>query len=96
MDTGCSDYFPAIWIGKDNEEQIDQMPVYIIDLSNNDATYEKPIGNFRNYIEKILNDFIAVYNKQDEYMEDAILYKKQIKMFSTNVIDKGNYYLKVN
>jgi hypothetical protein len=94
--TGTSDYFPAIWSGTDDEEIIDQMPVYIFDLSNSDRSVEKPIGNFRNYIEHILNNFLDVYKIQDEYMKDAIMYKKQIQVFSTNVINKGNYYLKIN
>lgn len=32
--TGSSDYFPGIWIGNDDINDIDSMPIYIFDLSS--------------------------------------------------------------
>ena len=97
--TGSSDYFPAIWIGDENEELLDQLPIYIFDLScstdPDEIIHFKPEGNFRTYIEIILNFFIENYDKDDEYMKTALWMKEEIKKFSTNCIVKGNYILNV-
>ena len=93
--TGSNDYFPAMWIGEDDEEKLDEMPIYILDLSSDKDTFEYK-GNFRKYIETILNDFIKMYKKDDEYLKDAKFLKEELKKFSNNTYNKGNYTLPYN
>lgn len=92
--TGSSDYFPAIWIGENDENKLDEMPIYILDLSSDNDTFECK-GNFRNYIETILNDFIITYKKDDEYMKDAKFLQEEVKKFSNHTFNKNNYKLDV-
>lgn len=88
--TGQSNYFPGIWIGNEKElknyTNIDEYPVYIFDLSN-DKNFLEPIGNFRNYIELIVQN---VSSKDYEEISDSIL--KDLQKFSTKTINKRNYF----
>jgi hypothetical protein len=90
--TGDSSYYPGIWIGEDDEELLDSMPIYVIDIECGDGIYE-PYGNFREYIEELLSDFFKIYKKKDEYYHTALLIKEKIKDFSTETINKGPYKL---
>lgn len=80
--TGSLNYFPGIWIGNDNIDFLDSMPIYIFDLSASDENIIEPIGNFRHYIEKLLNDFFQYYKKDDGYTKTALLIKEKIKEFT--------------
>jgi hypothetical protein len=71
------------------------MPIYIFDLSAGDENMGKPIGNFRYYIEKLLNDFLEYYKKDDVYRKTALLIKEKIKEFSQSMINKDNYILDI-
>lgn len=94
--TGSSDFFPAIWIGEDDINNLEKYPVYMIDCSSNDIVSTSE-GNFKNYINKFLDDFMKHYDKDDEYMKIAKITKKKLeKEFSSEIIDKGNYILKLN
>lgn len=93
--TGSSYYFPGIWIGNFNIEFLDSLPIYIFDLSNSDINKYTPIGNFRFYIEKLLDDFLMYYKKDDEYTKTALIIKEKIKEFSPLTIDRDNYILDV-
>lgn len=60
--TGDGDTFPAIWIGCDSLDDLDQQPIYQMDiesLTNNDEKYINngiiPFGNFHFYIKTLLN-----------------------------------------
>jgi hypothetical protein len=93
--TGSSDYFSGIWLGNYNIEFLDSMPVYLFDLSDSDDNKSEPIGNFRFYIESLLNDFLNKYKQDDEYTKTALIIKEKIKDFSTLTIDKGIYILDI-
>lgn len=90
--TGASNYFPGIWIGDSDPELIDQMPIYQFDLSVGEDEL-LPIGNFRFYIETLLNEFLQVYKKNDEYMKTALLLQEKVKVFSTEIINKGSFVI---
>lgn len=93
---GSSNYFPAIWIGNDDDiEKLDELPIYVLDLSSDENEFEC-IGNFRKYIEILLNDFLEQYKKNDAYVKMAKIMKEQLKQFSSKTIDKGKYKLKIN
>lgn len=94
FDTGDPTYYPAIWIGNDSLKSIEEQPIYILDYDDFVEGYElKPVGNFRSYVEKILNDFLEQYfsSIEDEYIKTAEIMLNKLKDFSQNVIDKGNY-----
>jgi hypothetical protein len=90
--TGSCDDFPAIWIGNDDIERLDEMPIYLLDLSCDEYTF-KLIGNFKYYIEILLNSFVSAYDQRDIYMDTAELMISEIKNFSDNIIDKHDYIL---
>lgn len=92
---GSSDYFPAIWIGNDDINKIDQMPIYILDLSCGEQQFEQ-MGNLKSYINDMLDEFLLEYNENDEYMKEAIELKKRIENLSNNLINKGDYILDIN
>jgi len=92
--SGNSSYFPGIWIGNDDMERLDEMPIYIIDLDDLQTNESEIVGNFRNYIEQLLNGFLNIYTIDDEYYKTAHLLLEQVKEFSSNTIDKGVYKLK--
>ena len=80
------------------------MPIYIFDLSCGTDEPAKPIGNFRTYVETLLNDFIQKSNKSDEsdesgesdkYVQIAKILLQKVKIFSNKMIDKGDYILKI-
>lgn len=81
---GHSDYGPFIWIGDDEDymEKLDQYPIYEIDFSCDDSESNEPIGNFKQYITKML----------ENYDKSSLVHLEQ---FSDNMIDKGNYCLKI-
>ena len=56
--TGSSDYFPGMWIGTDDINDIDSMPVYIFDLSSDCETLE-PVGNVKQYITQIVDEILV-------------------------------------
>lgn len=93
--TGSSDYFPGIWLGNFNIEFLDSIPIYIFDLSDLDNNKSEPIGNFRFYIETLLDNFLNQYKQDDEYTKTAFLIKEKIKNFSPLTIDKGDYILDI-
>jgi hypothetical protein len=99
--TGSSDYFPAIWIGE-NENNIDKMHVFILDLSDSDNIISEPLGNVRQYVTKILDDFLkhCNNNKKDDQLkqhkQNTLNLKKELSKLSNEVIDKGNYVLKIS
>lgn len=80
---GASDYGPFIWIGDDEDymEKLDQYPIYEIDFSCGGSELNEPIGNFKQYITKML----------ENYDKSSLIHLDQ---FSDNMIDKGNYCLK--
>lgn len=94
FDTGDPTYYPAIWIGQNSLNNIDEYPIYILDYDDFVDGYQlKPVGNFRTYIEKILNDFLDQYgcSVEDEYIKTAEIMLDKLRSFSCNIIDKGNY-----
>jgi hypothetical protein len=93
--TGSDDFFPAIWFDENDLDNIEKYPIYIIDCSDYEIETE-PIGNFRYYIEKILDDFIRDYDKDDIYLQMAKEGKQKLDQFSREMINKGNYKLKRN
>jgi hypothetical protein len=92
--SGDSSYFPGIWIGNDELELLDCMPIYIIDIDDSQSDESEIVGNFRSYIEQLLNGFLNIYNIDDEYCKTAHLLLEKVKEFSSNMIDKGVYKLK--
>lgn len=94
--TGSSDYFPAIWLGESNINEIDQMPVYILDLSSSqDGTFES-CGNIKQYVTQILDEILLCKKSSKKDKNDAKKLKILLEKFSDNVIDKGDYQLKIN
>lgn len=94
--SGDSSYFPGIWIGNDDIEFLDCMPIYIIDIEccNIDKPIEPVAINFRNYIEQLLNGFLNIYTIDDEYYRTAKLLLEKVTEFSNEAINKGYYTLK--
>lgn len=90
--SGDSAYFAAIWLGNDDIEMLDSMPVYTIfmDMDGYDDVVE-PCGNFRTYIESVLHEFLTHHTEQDEYYYTAHSMLERVKVFSDKMIDKGNY-----
>lgn len=82
---GHSDCFPAIWIGNDDMSRLDEMPIYILDLSSDEHEFE-PVGNFKQHMMVALNSM-----PDGEIKQQAI---KGLDAFSDNMIDKGNYMKK--
>lgn len=93
--TGCSNYFPAIWIGNNNSNDIDKYPIFVIDCSSSTDEFESE-GNFRNYIDKILTDFLIQYNKRDDFRCMALAARRELENFSSDVIGGNIYKLKKN
>lgn len=92
--TGSSDYFPGIWIGNDSLELIDQMPIYIFDLSCNTHTFESNC-NFKQYITKLLEYYININTSTRQNLDDAMTLLNNLNIFSDNMIDKGTYRLTI-
>ncbi len=91
--TGSSDYFPGVWIGNDDIDNIDQMPVYILDFSNSDCNDSESCGNIKQYVTQILDEILACEETSQTDKNYATELKTKLKKFSDNVIDKGNYKL---
>jgi hypothetical protein len=103
---GSSDYFPAIWIGNDNMEDIDTMPVYILDFSNNgneedeegneEEDNNNPCGNVKQYLIQILNELVACDQMTPTEVKQAIELKDKLEqLLSNKVVNKGNYRFKM-
>lgn len=101
---GTSSHFPCIWIGNDDEEKIDEMPVYHLDFEEENSF--ESFGNFRNFMEEVIDTFIESCkdNKnifpedsdKEEYIKEALEVRELLKKLSTNVIDKGDYIMIIN
>lgn len=101
--TGNSQYFPAIWIGDQDLnkiENLDEYPVYIFDLQNYDTNPIQPVGNFKKYITEIIDDFLNNYTtknlKKMEHITTAKIILEKCDVLSNNMIDLGDYILKIN
>lgn len=88
--TGSSDYFPAIWIGNDDVNHIDYMPIYIVDLSS-DCTEFISCGNIKQYIMQIVEKILLNETISENDKVHARELKRKMEPFSNNVIDKGKY-----
>lgn len=95
--TGQSNYFPGILVGEQNEDNLDQYPIYIIDIAS-DNEFEL-IGNFKTYMSTIFDwaleqpledentyeyiddDDILNYITQ-EMRSDILEAKKELEQFS--------------
>ena len=91
--TGDMSYFLGIWIGNDPENEIDQYPVFIFNFESDNIATRCNL-NFRQCIEMILNDFLNEYDEDDAYKEIALHLLNDVKVFSNNLIDKGEYPIK--
>jgi len=92
---GSSDYFPGLWVGEDDLDRMDEMPVYIFDLSGERENQPiEPEGNLKHYLDALLDEFLSGYTETDEYKRQALFTKANIQLLSDNMIDKGNYVLK--
>lgn len=102
--------FPAIWIGNNDIKHLDEMPIYLFELETKTKTMFKSVGNFRTYIETLLDWFINKYNqlKQEqeldemfcepigeEYIQLATMMRANTHHFSNHVVDKGMYQLNI-
>lgn len=92
--TGSSDYFPGIWIGHDDINDIDSMPVYMFDLSSDCETVE-PVGNVKQYITQIIDSILVCPDISDEDKRSANELKMKLEPFSNTMIDKGHYRVKL-
>ena len=92
--TGSSDYFPGIWIGNDDINDIDSMPVYIFDLLSDCETLE-PVGNVKQYITQIVDEILVCPDMSDEDKRSANELKMKLEPFSNDMIDKGPYKVKL-
>lgn len=94
--TGSSDYFPAVWINNQNDnddkQKWDEMPVYILDFSSDEKEF-KSIGNVKQYIFQILHEIIRCSPDMSD-KKDAKELILQLDFLSDHVINKGNYCLK--
>jgi len=84
--TGDSTHFPGIWIGNNDLEKLDEYPVYIFYMEE-ETDSMKVIGNFRTYIEKLLDWYSGKYDAGDLKIVEII--RAHLKNFSTNLIDRG-------
>ena len=91
---GSGTFFAGIWIGDGDINRLDEYPVYFFDIENDEEG--DSIGNFRDYINMLLNLFFEKYDKDDEYMATAKWMQEEVKKFSTNTIDKGRYSHKLS
>jgi hypothetical protein len=88
---GQHNYFPFIWIGKDNyEETLDTFPVYIIDCIRSDNPL-KCKGNFRTYMTNLIKKFLDEYRKKDGYRKKAIQALSDLQIFSEDIIHQDEY-----
>lgn len=88
--TGDSGYFVGIWLGNDDKEKLDKLPLYLIDMEN-DIPVRNLNMNFRQYIEKLLTEFIVECETNDPYIRIAKGLLEDVKQFSTDLIDKGEF-----
>jgi hypothetical protein len=86
----CS-HFPAI---HKTVQEIDEAPVYEFDFEDLDNL--KVVGNFRQYMEKVLNEYIENMNKIGEDIEEAEDALKNLERFSDILIVPEIYTPKLN
>lgn len=94
FDTGDEEYFPAFWVGNDidYEHNIDSYPIYVIDLSDNIAFGTS--GNFRMYMENIINYALTLEPHNKELNEILYMAKHDLYKFSIHCINKSLYNVK--
>lgn len=92
--TGASDFFVGIWVGEyPDMTRLDEYPVYWFDLSCDEMVC-KTEGNFREFVEKLLDEFREEYEDIEIYRREADEKRKLLCQFSTNLIGGDDYELK--
>lgn len=84
-------HFPAIWLGNNDENDIDSMPVYVLMLDDYNNDKEEPVGNIRHYIEEILHTHTAIDNETNIEISQL---RQYLNTLSNQVVDKGHYCVK--
>jgi len=94
--SGTSNYFPGIWVPKNDLENMEKYPVYIFDLQSGENEVNC-VGNFRHFIEKVVHEFLDNYDQKDEYSSCAnqLLLDLQ-NNFSNDLLRDDRYILGEN
>lgn len=91
--TGQHAYFPGIHIGDNDDyaENIDQLPVYVFNLSdsNEPLTY---VGNFKDYLTQILDYCIGITS--GDIYDELVSARDELEQFSDITIQHEEYKLK--
>ncbi len=88
--TSQSNYFPGIWVGQGDLEDIDKYPIYVFDIAGEEEP--EPLGNIKQYITKILDECLASNKCTKETVKAILDLKKELDWLSDEVIEKGEYH----
>lgn len=91
FETDNKEYFSAFWVGIDTnyKDSLDTYPIYSIDLDDNIAFGS--VGNFKNYMECILERVSTLEPHNKKLNAILLLAKQDLCKFSSKCINKGLY-----
>jgi hypothetical protein len=101
--SGSSNYFAAVWPSNDNNhnddnldnlDNLDKYPIYIFDMEDTSSPELKCVGNFKKFINLVIDDFLELNIMDDKTNALVNELLDDLDEFSDELINNDNYVVK--